>query len=149
MASDVTHPNVAALGAAEAQQKTSPAFRRLVVASGWARPSSTTTSSSMRSVRRSCRRGVLSKLDSGCGHDRRFCHVHGRLPGAGRLAASYLAIMGDKIGRKAVLTLTLLIMGVASMLIGCVPGYMTWGLWAPIALSICRFIQGIAFGAST
>jgi MFS family permease len=52
----------------------------------------------------------------------------------------------DRIGRKAILTMTLLIMGAASVLIGCIPGYQTIGIAAPIALVILRFLQGLAFG---
>jgi MFS transporter, MHS family, shikimate and dehydroshikimate transport protein len=53
---------------------------------------------------------------------------------------------GDRIGRKTVLTLTLLIMGVASALIGCLPSYMTIGFLAPVLLVSFRFLQGLAFG---
>ncbi len=53
---------------------------------------------------------------------------------------------GDRLGRKTVLVLTLLIMGVASFLIGCLPGYTTLGIWAPAALVGFRFLQGVAFG---
>jgi MFS family permease len=52
----------------------------------------------------------------------------------------------DRIGRKAILTLTLLIMGATSVLIGCVPSYRTIGIAAPIALVVLRFLQGFAFG---
>lgn len=53
---------------------------------------------------------------------------------------------GDVIGRKAVLTLTFALMGVASFLIGCLPSYDSIGLGGPIALVALRFIQGFAFG---
>jgi MFS family permease len=53
---------------------------------------------------------------------------------------------GDKIGRKSVLTLTLLIMGAASVLIGCLPSYFTVGIAAPVLLVTLRFLQGFAFG---
>jgi metabolite-proton symporter len=53
---------------------------------------------------------------------------------------------GDRIGRKTVLTLTLLIMGVASIAIGCLPSYPTIGVLAPILLVTFRFLQGFAFG---
>lgn len=53
---------------------------------------------------------------------------------------------GDRIGRKYVLIATLLIMGVASFLIGCLPGYQRIGIWAPISLVVLRCIQGVAFG---
>lgn len=53
---------------------------------------------------------------------------------------------GDRIGRKVVLMMTLLIMGVASFLIGCLPTYASVGLWAPAMLVTLRFFQGFAFG---
>lgn len=53
---------------------------------------------------------------------------------------------GDRIGRKVVLMLTLLIMGIASFLIGCLPTYASAGLWAPAMLVVLRFVQGFAFG---
>ncbi len=53
---------------------------------------------------------------------------------------------GDRIGRKAVLILTLLIMGVATFLIGCLPTYEQVGIWAPIMLLILRVAQGFGLG---
>ncbi|RAI42875.1 MFS transporter [Rhodoplanes roseus] len=53
---------------------------------------------------------------------------------------------GDKIGRKAMLMMTFVIMGVASFLIGCLPRYDSAGLFAPVALVFLRFMQGFAFG---
>lgn len=53
---------------------------------------------------------------------------------------------GDKIGRKAMLMMTFVIMGVASFLIGCLPRYDSAGLFAPVALVVLRFLQGFAFG---
>lgn len=53
---------------------------------------------------------------------------------------------GDRIGRKTVLILTLLIMGVATFLIGCLPGYSTIGVAAPILLLLLRIFQGIGIG---
>ncbi|SEA67557.1 MFS transporter [Paraburkholderia sartisoli] len=53
---------------------------------------------------------------------------------------------GDRIGRKFVLLLTLLLMGGASFLIGCLPTYASAGLWAPALLVLLRFLQGFAFG---
>ena len=52
----------------------------------------------------------------------------------------------DRIRRKYILTLTLLTMGVASFLIGCLPSYLTIGILAPILLVSFRFLQGFAFG---
>ena len=53
---------------------------------------------------------------------------------------------GDRIGRKAVLILTLLIMGVATFLIGLLPTYQQVGLWAPILLLVLRVFQGFGLG---
>ncbi len=53
---------------------------------------------------------------------------------------------GDRIGRKTILMVTFLMMGVVSFLIGCLPSYDTIGIGAPIALVVLRFIQGFAFG---
>lgn len=53
---------------------------------------------------------------------------------------------GDKIGRKSILILTLIIMGVATFLIGLVPTYETIGVWAPILLLLLRMFQGIGLG---
>lgn len=53
---------------------------------------------------------------------------------------------GDKIGRKKMLILTLEIMGVATVLIGCIPSYDSIGIWAPILLVVCRLAQGIGLG---
>ena len=53
---------------------------------------------------------------------------------------------GDKLGRKQMLVLTLLIMGVATVLIGLVPTYAQIGVWAPISLLFLRVAQGIGIG---
>jgi metabolite-proton symporter len=53
---------------------------------------------------------------------------------------------GDRIGRKAVLILTLLIMGIATFLIGLLPTYASVGIWAPILLLALRVFQGIGIG---
>lgn len=54
--------------------------------------------------------------------------------------------IGDKIGRKKTLVTTMIIMGVATFLIGVVPAYGTIGIAAPILLVILRLAQGIAVG---
>ena len=54
---------------------------------------------------------------------------------------------GDKVGRKAMLSLTLIIMGLGTFLIGCLPTYAQIGVWAPILLVTLRFIQGVGIGA--
>ncbi len=53
---------------------------------------------------------------------------------------------GDRIGRKSMLILTLLIMGVATFLIGLLPTYESIGIWAPIALILLRVAQGFGVG---
>src|SRR5205085_8389074 len=49
---------------------------------------------------------------------------------------------GDKIGRKTMLSLTLLLMGVATFCIGLLPTYHTIGAWAPALLILLRMLQG-------
>jgi len=53
---------------------------------------------------------------------------------------------GDRVGRKSVLVTTLMIMGVATFLIGLMPTYATIGIWAPILLVTLRFVQGFGVG---
>ena len=53
---------------------------------------------------------------------------------------------GDRIGRKTMLILTLLIMAVSTFLVGCLPTYSVIGIWAPILLVTLRFLQGFAVG---
>ncbi|MFY9262085.1 MAG: MHS family MFS transporter [Actinomycetaceae bacterium] len=62
------------------------------------------------------------------------------------LGAAVAGHFGDRIGRKGMLVLTLLLMGVATFLIGLLPTYATIGVWAPIALIILRIMQGFAAG---
>ena len=53
---------------------------------------------------------------------------------------------GDRIGRKRTLVIALMIMGVASTLIGLMPTYAAIGIAAPILLTVLRFVQGLAIG---
>ncbi|MFF1832292.1 MFS transporter [Paenarthrobacter sp. NPDC058040] len=53
---------------------------------------------------------------------------------------------GDKLGRKKMLLLTLIVMGACTVLIGALPTYAQIGIWAPIALVLLRLIQGFAAG---
>ena len=53
---------------------------------------------------------------------------------------------GDRIGRKSMLILTLMIMGVATVLIGLLPTYQQIGVTAPILLLVLRVLQGIGLG---
>ncbi len=54
--------------------------------------------------------------------------------------------LGDRIGRKSMLMATLLIMGLATFLIGLLPSYSAIGIWAPVLLVILRIVQGIGLG---
>jgi MFS family permease len=53
---------------------------------------------------------------------------------------------GDRVGRKQMLLLTLVIMGVGTAAIGLLPTYDQIGVWAPIALVVLRVLQGIGVG---
>ena len=53
---------------------------------------------------------------------------------------------GDKYGRKKLLQFSLLLVGVATFLMGCLPTYAQIGYWAPTLLVVLRFIQGFAVG---
>ncbi|MFL6844595.1 MAG: MFS transporter [Allosphingosinicella sp.] len=53
---------------------------------------------------------------------------------------------GDRIGRKRLLMLSLMLMGAATLLIGLLPGYARIGIWAPIGLIVLRVVQGFAVG---
>ena len=53
---------------------------------------------------------------------------------------------GDRIGRKSALVATMLMMGLATTLIGALPGYATAGVLAPWLLAALRFLQGVGLG---
>jgi MFS family permease len=55
-------------------------------------------------------------------------------------------LLGDRIGRKTVLLITFILMGISSLLIGLMPPYSMIGLWAPTLIVALRFIQGFALG---
>jgi metabolite-proton symporter len=54
--------------------------------------------------------------------------------------------IGDRMGRKRTLVMTMLIMGVATFLIGCLPTYDQVGILAPALLIVLRLLQGVAVG---
>jgi MFS family permease len=62
------------------------------------------------------------------------------------LGAVVFGHFGDRIGRKASLIATLLLMGVATMGIGLVPDYETIGIWGAVLLTLGRVLQGIGVG---
>ena len=53
---------------------------------------------------------------------------------------------GDRVGRKTMLIATLMVMGVATTLIGLLPTYASVGVWAPVLLLVLRVFQGIGIG---
>lgn len=62
------------------------------------------------------------------------------------LGAVFFGHLGDTVGRKAALVTTLLLMGIATFLIGLVPGFGSIGLWGPAMLVVLRICQGLAIG---
>ena len=62
------------------------------------------------------------------------------------LGAFLAGHFGDKYGRKHVLMVTLILMGVATALIGLLPTHASIGVWAPILLIFLRILQGISAG---
>lgn len=63
------------------------------------------------------------------------------------LGGLFFGSLGDRIGRKQVLLITVLLMGGASTLIGFLPTYESVGIWAPILLVVLRLCQGFGAGA--
>jgi MFS family permease len=55
--------------------------------------------------------------------------------------------LGDRVGRKALLVVSLLSMGTASTLIGLVPNFAAIGWWAAVSLVVLRIVQGLSAGA--
>ena len=53
---------------------------------------------------------------------------------------------GDRLGRKKTLVVSLLVMGVATVAIGFIPGYQSIGVGGALLLCLCRFVQGIGLG---
>ncbi len=63
------------------------------------------------------------------------------------VGAWFFGRMGDRVGRKKVLVITIMMMGVSTMLIGFLPGYAQIGVAAPIILVLLRLAQGFGAGA--
>lgn len=79
----------------------------------------------------------------------------GTIAAFGTFAAGYVARplggivfghFGDRIGRKSMMLLTMVLMGCGSFLIGVLPTYDAIGVWAPVLLVTLRVVQGLAIG---
>ncbi|MQA09367.1 MAG: MFS transporter [Pseudonocardiaceae bacterium] len=84
-----------------------------------------------------------------------FSELGGTLAALGTFAVGFIArpvggiVMGhfgDRVGRKSMLVVSLLTMGLATTLIGLLPTYQTIGVWAPILLVVLRLAQGAGVG---
>src|SRR4051794_17073441 len=62
------------------------------------------------------------------------------------IGAAVFGHYGDRVGRKATLIASLILMGIGTFLVALVPGYAQIGIWGGIILSVLRFIQGIGVG---
>ena len=60
--------------------------------------------------------------------------------------ALFFGRLGDLIGRKHTFSITLLLMGSATFLMGCIPSYESIGFWAPVLVLVLRLLQGLALG---
>jgi metabolite-proton symporter len=62
------------------------------------------------------------------------------------IGAAIFGHWGDRLGRKSALIATLMLMGIATFLVGLVPTYESIGIWGAILLTVLRFIQGVGVG---
>src|SRR5580704_7617761 len=62
------------------------------------------------------------------------------------VGAAIFGHYGDRIGRKSTLIATLLLMGIATFLVGLVPTYQRIGIWGAVILTVLRFVQGVGVG---
>ncbi len=62
------------------------------------------------------------------------------------VGAAIFGHWGDRLGRKSALIATLMLMGIATFLVGLVPTYDSIGIWGAVALTALRFIQGVGVG---
>lgn len=62
------------------------------------------------------------------------------------IGAAIFGHYGDRIGRKATLIATLMLMGIATFLVALVPTYASIGIWGAVLLTVLRFIQGVGVG---
>lgn len=84
-----------------------------------------------------------------------FVPLIGTLLAFGTFASAYLARMvgaalfghfGDRLGRKSMLLVSLVMMGISTFCIGLLPDYASIGIWAPLLLLTLRIVQGLALG---
>ncbi|WP_328611124.1 MHS family MFS transporter [Amycolatopsis sp. NBC_00345] len=84
-----------------------------------------------------------------------FSSTAGVLASLGTFAVGFLARpigaalfghWGDRVGRKSMLVVSLLVMGLSTVAVGLIPGFGSIGLWAPVLLTVLRFVQGIGLG---
>src|SRR5690606_17976952 len=62
------------------------------------------------------------------------------------LGGTFFGVLGDRLGRKGVLSLTILLMAGATTLIGLLPVHASWGMAAPVLLTVLRCLQGFSAG---
>jgi len=62
------------------------------------------------------------------------------------IGAAIFGHYGDRIGRKATLIATLMLMGIATFLVAFVPTYESIGVWGAVILTVLRFVQGVGVG---
>ncbi|MEV7600357.1 MFS transporter [Kitasatospora sp. NPDC089797] len=62
------------------------------------------------------------------------------------LGAVVFGHFGDRVGRKATLVVSLLLMGLATAAVGLLPGFAVWGWWSPALLVVLRVCQGVGLG---
>ncbi|CAM5235192.1 glycine betaine/L-proline transporter ProP [Streptomyces xanthochromogenes] len=62
------------------------------------------------------------------------------------LGGMFFGPLGDRVGRKKILALTMIMMAAATLSIGLIPSYATIGIWAPVLLILCRMVQGFSTG---
>ena len=65
------------------------------------------------------------------------------------LGGVIIGFYGDRLGRKKVFSNTLNWMALATLVMGLVPTFSSWGIWSTIVFCLCRLIQNISFGAES
>lgn len=65
------------------------------------------------------------------------------------LGGLFFGSLGDKVGRRTVLSVTLLLMGVSTTIMGSLPSYHSIGFFAPLLLLTCRLLQGFSAGGES